>query len=242
MCIYNYICDKSLIMIDRIRETVKTYLNTNNRGNFTPKKFDYILHNIVTQKYEELLFDVNRLVNRQNRGLINGGLENLTDKVREKVQYYLVPAKTLEYSAEVFVLPDDLRYFDIVTFNDEIIELCKSNREFRAISTTEPTEEYPIGLKQGNILNVLPETIEDNVKVSYLRNPKQAKWTYNIVDDVEMFNPDADDFQDVDVHPSEEDDIVIRVLQGFGIELKEQDIQKGTQDEKVREFNRENTN
>ena len=229
-------------MIDRVHQTVKAYLNTNNRGNFAPKKFDNILHHIVNQKFEELLFDVNRLLNKENKGLLNGGMENLTDRVREKIQHYLEPEKELAYANNVFTLPSDMRYFDSVEFDGEMIELCKSNKEFKAVATTNPTSEYPIGLKMGNILKVLPEDIDDDVTMSYLRNPKQAKWTYTVVGGVEIFNPSATDYQDIDIHPSEEDDIIVRVLQGFGIELKEQDIQQATQDEKVREFNRENTN
>lgn len=229
-------------MINRIFETVKAYLNEDQRGNFKPSRFDTVLHNVVLEKYEELIYDVNRLVNRQNRGLINGGLDNATDKVREKIQHYIEPAKTINYSNGVFTLPEDLRYFDAVLYDNEIVELCKSNQEFRVVATTEPTGEFPIGLKQGNTITILPETIEDNVKVSYLRNPVRAKWTYTIIDDVEIYNPSASDFQNVDIHPSEEDDIVIRVLQAFGVNLKETDIQQITQAEKAREFNQENTN
>jgi len=78
-----------------------------------------------------------------------------------------------------------------------------------------------------------------SVTVSYLRNPVQAKWTYTIIDGVEVFNPSALDYVDVDIHPSEEDDIIIRVLQGFGVELKEQDIQQLTQADKLTEFQQE---
>ena len=76
-------------MLNRVHRTVKFLANTEGRGNVKPENIDLAIHNKVLEKYEELLFDVNRLVNRQNRGLVNGALENTVDKVREKIQHYL---------------------------------------------------------------------------------------------------------------------------------------------------------
>jgi hypothetical protein len=226
-------------MINRIRETVKTFLNTDGRGNFSPSKFDTILHYVVNNKFEELFFEVNRQLNRQNRGLINGGLENLADKTREKIEHYLMPDTALTYAAPYFQLPANLRYFDSVEYNGNPVELCKSNKEFKILQTAVPTTTWPIGVKIGNVIKIDPSTIVGSVTVSYLRNPVQAKWTYTIIDGVEVFNPSALDYVDVDIHPSEEDDIIIRVLQGFGVELKEQDIQQLTQADKLTEFQQE---
>ena len=76
-------------MLNRVHRTVKFLANADGRGNVSPSEIDLAIHNRVQEKYEELLFEVNRLVNRQNRGLINGALENTTEKVREKIQHYL---------------------------------------------------------------------------------------------------------------------------------------------------------
>lgn len=227
-------------MIDRIKQTVETFLNTDNRGNFKPESYDTILHSVVLDRHEQLFFEVNRMANRQNRGLLNGGLENVTEKLREKIQHYIVDDVTLTYSTNRFILPEDLRYFDAVLYNEEIIEMLKSNKEFNTLKSTNPSEAYPLGLKVGNVIKVLPTTIVDNVTVSYIRNPLRAKWTYTIVGGVEQYNPDADDFVDVDAHISEEFDITIGVLRGFGINLKEQDVQAIAQNIENTVFNEEN--
>jgi len=229
-------------MIDRIKKTVEAYLNTDNRGNFTPDKLNTILHSKVLEKFEELFFEVNKMINRQNRGLINGGLENIPDKIRERIEHYLMPDTPLTYSGTSFSLPADMHYFDAVLYNGEIVELCKNNKEFKILEKANPTEEYPIGLKQSNKLSIRPSTIVSNVTVSYLRTPIRAKWTYEIVDGVEQFNVDATDFANVDIHPSEEVDLTIKVLEAFGVNLKEKDIQEFAQREEVTAFNQEITN
>ena len=173
-------------MIDRIFQTVKALVNTDSDGNFKPKTFDLFLNTVVLEKFEEMLFEINRLINRQNRGLVNGGLENVADKVRERIQHYLQES-SLTYENEKFTLPTDLRYFDTVFYNSEAIELCNNNKEFKLIANlknTTPDGDYPIALKQGNTIKVLPISIIDNVTATYLRNPLQAKWTYVIIDGV----------------------------------------------------------
>ena len=233
---------KDHVMIDRINRTVKAYLNTNNLGNYSPARFEDILHNEVLGIFGELMFDVNRFVNRQNRGLAGSGLENTPDKVREKILHYLMPDTDLTYSGNTFVLPSDLKFFDMVLYSGIPVEMCKSSREFTAVSTSDPDETYPIGLKIGSNIKIAPSTIISGVTVSYLRNPIRAKWTYIIVNGTEIFNPSAEDFQDVDIHPSDEYELIRRVLQGFGVSLKEPDVIRMVQEEKAREFNQENTN
>lgn len=227
-------------MIDRIKQTVETYLNTDNRGNFTPEKFDAILHNKVLERYEDLFFEFNRMLNRQNRGLVDVGSNNTADHIEQKIQHYLMPDTTLTYNGGVFEIPTDLRYFDTVLYNNEAIELCRNNREYNILKTQNPTVNYPIGLKVGNTLKILPATIVDSVTITYLRNPIRAKWTYVIVGGVEQYNPSANDFADVDIHPSEEADITVAVLKGFGINLKEEDIVAISQSIEDREFNENN--
>jgi len=228
-------------MIDRIFDTVKSLLNTDGIGNFKPEDFDNVLHKKVLEKFEENFFEVNQMVNRQNRGLINGGLENIPEKIRERIQHYLMPEAALTYSDPYFLLPSDLHYFDTVMYDGHVIELLKSNREFKIVEKANPTEEYAIGLKQGSTLSIRPSTIADSVTITYLRTPIRAKWTHQIVDGVEVFDNSANDFQDVDIHPSDEVDLIVRVISGFGLNLKEKEVIAYTQREESENFNHEKT-
>lgn len=213
-------------MIDRINKTVKFFLNTDGIGNFKPEDFDNILHHKVLEKFEEQFFELTQMVNRQNRGLINSGLENIPDRMRECILHYIEEDTALTYSNNRFDLPTNLHYFDTVTYSGNIVELMKNNREFKTVQMSNPTEQWPIGLKQGDTIKISPSSITSNVEITYLRKPKRAKWTYQIIDNVEMFDNGATDFQDVDIHPSQEVDLTLRVLSGFGLNLKEKDIQE----------------
>jgi len=232
------------MMIDRVYQTVKMLANTEVRGNFKPADFDKALYLVILEKFQDYPFDLNRALNRQNRGLIGNGLENMPDDILEKMQHYSTDA-ILDFNGGKFTIPADVRDIDAVMYLDKNeVVLAKNTAQFNHIANfkhTAPTIDYPIGLRAGNKIKVLPATIIDNVTLYYLRNPLIPKWTYVMLDDVEMFNPSAGDFQDIDMHPSEEDDIVTRVCIKMGINLKEPDLEASATRKESEKFNQENT-
>lgn len=232
-------------MIDRVYQTVKMLGNSEVRGNFKPADFDKALYNVILEKFEEYPFELNRALNRQNRGLIGNGLENIPDNIIEKMQHFSKEA-IMVYAAGAFTIPDDARDIDAVLYlNTTEIVLAKNTSQYNHIANfkhTKPTINYPIGIRLGNKIKVLPATIIANTTIYYLRNPLIPKWTYTVINDVEVFNPDAGDFQDIDMHPSEEDDIISRVCIKMGINLKENDLQASAANSEAQEFNQQNSN
>lgn len=240
-----------MVSVDLTYRTLQFLVNTVLRGNVAPTDIRSAINLAVNEMYEEYISEINRAANRENRGLINGGLENLTDRQREKLLHFLKET-TLTYSDNAFVLPADYRYFDSVYYLDNNeIEGCKSAQEFKQLSNyvdTAPTLTYPIYLKltrevSGEIqevIRVAPSIINDDVSMFYLRSPKVANWTFTVVDDTELFNPDAEDFQDIDLHDSEFANVVRRTSVKLGINLKEDDLQAAMQQAEAQNYNSEN--
>lgn len=225
-----------MISINRLHIVLKALLNTEGRGNVKPTVIDMFINTSVTEMYEELFFEVKRIINRQNRWLMASGLEGLTEKVREKIQHYL-ESKAITSDTNVFVIPKEVRYFDTIHYKNTFVDLCKNHKEF-LLSQDTVDEDYPIGLKTTNTITILPETARQ-ITISYLRNPKPAKWTFRTIGGVEMFDSSKTDFADVDIHPSGEHDLVTRVALKMGMNLKERDVQEVMQREELREFNEE---
>lgn len=233
-----------MISVDRVYKTVLMFANSDIRGNVKPTDLRLALYDVVNEIVEEYFYEVNRMLNRQNRGLINGGFENIPDRIREKILHFLKEDVTLTYAAPYFNLPSDLRYIDSVYYNDNNqVEFCKHNRDFKLLlnyADTLPTTTNPIGLRVGEKIKIAPTTIIDEVKISYLRNPLIPNWTYTVVGGTELFNPSATDFQDIDLHPSEENKVVLMTLKRFGINLKEEDLMQITTNKETTEFNQDN--
>ena len=232
------------MMIDRVYQSVKMLANTEVRGNFKPADFDKALYLVILEKVQEYPFELNRALNRQNRGLIGNGLENTPDDIMEKMQHFSEEA-TLSFTAGSFVIPNNVRDIDAIIYLDKHeIVLSKNTNQFHHIANfkhTTPTIYCPIGLRSGKKIKVLPATIQSNVKLYYLRNPLIPKWTYTLFQGTELFNPSAPDFQDIDMHPSEEDDIISRICIKMGINLKEPDLEASAIRKESEKFNQENT-
>ena len=231
-------------MIDRLYKLIQTISNNELNGNISPQEFNLELHSSVMEVYEENLFELNRAIWKERRGQTNQfSVENLSGKFRDKLMYYYKETQ-LTKDGDTYPLPADLRYIDALEYNGVEIEPTKNRRQFKAISNfidTAPSVTTPIYLRVGNILDVAPATITDPVDIYYLRAPLVAKWTYVLVSGTEVFNPDAQDFQDVDIHSSEEYRLTLKLLQKLGINLMEPQIaQYGLQKEQI-DFRNENT-
>ena len=233
-----------MISIDKVYKKVLTLANSDIRGNVKPTDARLAIDDVVHEIIEEYFYEVNRLLNKENKGLMSSGLNNLPDRTSEKILHFLKEDVPLTYSAPYFDLPTDLRYIDIVSHLDaNEVEMCKDNKEFKIIAgskDTKPTINYPIGLLVGNKVKIAPSSIIGNVTISYLRKPKFANWTFVVIGGTEVFNPSAGDFQDIDLHPSEENNVVLRVLNRFGINLKEADLTQVTMNQSAQDFNQEN--
>ncbi len=228
-------------LIDNIYTKVKTLINTEVRGNVSPSEFNLLLHNAIQSRNEEYVFDINRAVNRENRGLGTHFLANIPDRIQEKVNHYIITDSLPIDTASSRNIPDDCKYIDEIEMaSGETFEFCKNKKEFNIIKPA-ATEQYPIYRMAGDTVWLYPE-YSGLMQITYWRKVKFPKWTFQLNGNTELFNPSAPDFEDADIHPSEENEMVRRVLLAFGINLKESDIIQMSMNEDQVDFNQSNTN
>lgn len=232
-----------MISIDRVYKTVLFFVNSDVRGNVKPDELRLAINNAVNEIIEDYFVEVNKAVNRENRGLVNSGLENIPERIREKITHFL-KEELLTHDNGLFSIPSDCRYLDSVYYLETEIEPCKNAKEFKIISNVQdsrPTESYPIYLKIEDKIKVAPDTIVDEVSAWYLRKHKIAKWTFVVIGGSEVYNPSAPDFQDIDLHASEESKVILKTLQYFGVNLHEDQLVAYTRGEEALKTNEENT-
>lgn len=232
------------ISIDRVYQTVLMLANSDIRGNVKPRDLRLAINDVIGEIYEEYFSEISRLTNRQNRGLINSGVENIPDRIREKLLHFLVEDVELVYTAPYFILPADHRYSDNAQYLEADFEFAKNRKHFNIIKNdadAKPTTALPICLRVGKKLSVAPSTIVSDVTISYLRNQIMPNWTFNVINGAEVFDPSKNDFRDIDMHPSEENNVVLRTLNRFGINLKENDIIAVTEGKINQDFNQDNS-
>lgn len=225
------------MLLDRIFKKVKTYLNTEGRGNVKTERLNLLAHDVIQQRQSFLLYEANRLTNRQNRGLTSNFLHDLPDKISEKLQHYLTDAPLTGTNNKYDLPKDYAHYDDLLSENNTSFEYCRNNREFNILKH-QATAKYPVYTIVGRTIKTSHDL--SGLTFQYLRVPKKPKWTYTVFENNEMFNPSAPDFVDADIHPSEEDEVVKGILLACGVNLKEQDVVQFAMQENASEFNENN--
>jgi hypothetical protein len=64
----------------------------------------------------------------------------------------------------------------------------------------------------------------DDVKCNYIRKPATVKWTYTVIVGKALYNASATDLQNFELHESEENNLVIKILQLAGISMKDYNV------------------
>lgn len=230
-------------MIDSVRKTVLAIINKENRGWITPEEFNLFSKQAQLEIFEDYFYDYVRWLNKSNKRISNSGYSNIPKNIREKIDIFSEYGDLVYDAIESIFNPpsNSYRVETVYRNNNEIEEVLKSKiRHLLKSNMTTPTEEYPAYVKLNDSFKVYPLSIVDNIDCHYLRTPKDPKWTYLDVLGNPMFNISAGDYMDFEIHPSDETELVIKILGYCGISIREQDIFEVSKLKENNEFQQEN--
>jgi hypothetical protein len=66
----------------------------------------------------------------------------------------------------------------------------------------------------------------EQFEISYYKRPVAPKWTYIVLNNKALFNASASDLQNFELHASEEENLVYKILMSAGLTMKQPDIQQ----------------
>ena len=215
-------------MIDTIFQITKTVVNKELRGNLTPAEFNLIATQVQERIFRGYMEDENRDKIKQNRGMTSKNFANLSLYQRQRIEQFWASA-TLVYNgaSQDFTLPTDLYWIKDrgIDYNGTVVDEAEaSDISFQISSLATPSETFPIYERKTTSIRIFPVSITANVTCRYLRTPKPPKWTYQIVNNIEMFDPTQTDYQDFELHESEFSRIVIMILSYFGINIRDTQV------------------
>ncbi len=230
-------------MIDNVRKTVLAIINKENRGYISPEEFNLFANQAQLEIFEDYFYDYARWVDKSNKRLANSEYSNIPKNIREKIDIF-AEYGDLTYNAIdlVFEAPaDTYRVESVFLGNDEIEEVMKGKLRYLLKSNlTAPTTEYPVYVRLDDKFEIYPNTIISGVKCYYLRTPSVPKWTYQAISGNPVFNISALDYQDFEIHPSDETELVIKILSYCGISIRESDIYEIAEGKDNTDFQKEN--
>lgn len=214
-------------MIDTIYKVLLTIMNKENQGYISPEEFNLLAINVQNEIFRGYFNDSNSAQNKENRGLTNRGYGNQSAQSKADISRFATD-DDLTVTAGIATLPTNLYKIEdrgVSTDGGVLVEVVDRNDIVTLLRTeVAPTVLYPVFEYRGDdTIKVYPTTITD-INVRYIRKPLDPKWTYTIVANKELYDPNNGSFQDFELDYSEFSNIVLRMLSFFGINLREAEV------------------
>jgi len=205
-----------MVNIDTVYQKVLAIANKEQRGYITPQEFNLFADQVQMDIFEQYFYDVNQF----NR--IPGNNTEYADMLtllEEKIAIFK-NIKLLFYQSPYYQKPQELyRVGSLETGYGEIEQV--TNKEYLAIKLSplaKPTLKRAVYVDMPQGFRIYP-TFTNNVSCHYVRKPKNINWGYSVINDSALYNPSTS--LNFELHPSEENNLIIKILQLAGIAIKD---------------------
>jgi hypothetical protein len=233
--------------INYIRDVFFDLLEKNNRGWIPPQRFNNYVDLGQQEIFESYFYDYNRWLSLEKTNQSHNDYANIPSNIREKIDIFLkTDVPVTASSGSIYPMPDDHYRLLEVYFGGDFVDQI-DNRRVKLLNKsnlTAPSSTYPVYVRSENTnddfpnIILYPTTIITGVTIDYIRKPLTPKWTYTEVGGNPIFNISANDYQDVEIHISDDFRLIQKVLGYAGVSIRENDI---IQYSEVKEQQKKNT-
>lgn len=226
-------------MINSVRNTVLDIINKDNNGYITPDEFNNYAIQAQRDIFEEYFTNYAMAVQKTNARIYGSEYADIKKRIEAVIDIFNVNG-TLVYDPLNFSFnqPSDLYKMERLTYNGNVeIEKVTHGKILYLLGSplTSPSVLYPAYTLSSNDITVYPSTITSLVTANYLRYPVDPKWTYIMVNDSPFFDNNASDYQDFELPPSDEMNLIIRILQLAGVSIRENEVVQMAKAEEIQD-------
>ena len=204
------------VNIDTVYQRVLAIANKEQRGYITPQEYNLFANQAQMSIFEQYFYDISqfdRLPGNEHP------YSDMTTLLEEKIAIFK-NIKLLFYQSPYYQKPRELyRLGTLETGYGEIEQVThKDYLNIKLSPLAKPTLKRAVFIDMPRGYRVYP-TFTNNVHCHYIRKPKTAKWGYNVIGENALYDPSkSEDFQ---LHPSEENNLIIKILALAGIAIKD---------------------
>lgn len=209
------------VNVDTVYQRVLAILNKEQRGYVTPQEFNLFANQAQLDLFEQYFYDINQF------GRMHGNDTEYSDMLNilnEKINIFETTAN-LTYNGTVWTKPADLYRLGTVIYSGKEAERLNANEllYIQASPLAKSTDARPVfvGFSQGYKVYGGAE-LTTGVSCNYIKKPAIVEWAYVEVNGEALHNAAAS--TDFEMHPSEETELVIKVLELAGLAIKDMSI------------------
>ena len=214
-----------MINVDRIYQRVLTLANKEQRGYITPQEFNIFANQAQMDIFEQYFYDLNQFKRTPGNDTVHADMVSMLE---EKISIFEQDG-VLTLTNSVGTLSSIGSFYRLSSIRDGNIFFefvtKKEARLFQLSPLTTPIPLRPVyTLDQANnrlrVFGRAPLTVD----VDYIRIPLKVNWTYVVVGEKALYNANANDAQNFELHPSEETELVLKILTLAGFTLKDPNL------------------
>ena len=227
------------VSINNVYQKVLAIANKEQRGYITPQEFNLFANQAQMDIFEQYFYDLNQFSRVTGNDTAHADVIALLDEKIDHFEKYRA-AVDMSNGSGVGILPDYYRigkvfYYDT---NNKYVEVEKINQNdihhIQNSPLTSPSVTRPVyvrfssaGDNQSNRerrIQIYPTSITSRVQCNYIAKPTTVKWTYTVVVGKALYNASAADLQDFELHASEENNLIIKILALAGVSIKDPSV------------------
>ena len=225
------------VSIDTVYQKVLAFANKEQRGYITPQDFNLFARQAQQEIFEQYFYDLNQVARIPGNEYVHSDVD---DMLEEKMQVFermdgSVTVGAYPHNADQSrTLPDYIYRISRVEFNGYGCDILKT-KDFeelvaKAGPLIRPTNKVPLANIRNNQIRVIGgadlggvQTFMTPTKIFYfVKIQKVPQWAYVVVNGKTLYNDNVSvDFQ---LHPSEESELVYRILAYAGITIQKPEI------------------
>jgi hypothetical protein len=237
-----------MVNIDTVYQRVLAIANKEQRGYITPQEFNLFANQAQMDIFEQYFYDINQF------SRVHGNeteTSDMLDLINEKLDIFEVKNATVGTGTD---LPTD-----IYRLGSVFLEIGGTTREAERVNEKDwayiqnsplmhPKNSRPVYVPDGNGLIRLYGSLDSvagqihqrtsGVVCNYIRRPERVEWAYVVVNGYAQFNgtPPSIDFE---LHPSEETNLVLKILQLSGLVMKDVGLYQVAAQEEMKDIQQE---
>ena len=234
-----------MINIDTVYQTVQALANKEQRGYLTPQEFNLFANQAQLEIFEQYFYDINQFGRSPGNENEYGDILNL---LNEKISVFKFHnnrptfSTTIAGAGALWLKPPNMYRLGTVWYSTtgnlvdgvEIQEI-NANELLDILNSplTTPTLTNPIYIEDEAGLIIYPDTITPTTIVtqpviaSFVALPTVPRWGYVVISEKAMFDPSTTTH--FDLHPTEETELVYKILKYAGISMSKDSIMRAGQ-------------
>ena len=219
------------VNVDTVYQRVLALANKEQRGYITPQEFNLLANHAQMDIFEQYFYDLNQYDRGQENDLEYSGMINILEEKISKFEKFKVAMSAM--SGNQATLPTDVYrlgtvFYGASSYDVEVEKVGKKELEYMLrTSLAAPVDARPVYVrKTDTLLKIFPASPStsystSNITCNYIAKPATVKWTYVVINNKAIHNSGAADLQNFELHASEENELVIKILNLAGIAIKD---------------------